>query len=268
MSGRARETVPRLARMQEHRSNSRERAAGTRVLALLSGEAGVGKTSLAVRLGCELSRRGHRTLLVDAEPGPAAAPVSPSARPQRSLRESVAGAAPLQDSTATGPGGLRLARGGSRVVEQLKAAFDVILLDTAPGVGRDVTDYVAMADEIVLVTTNNFAAAADASGVVTALNRDGLDKPVHAVVNRARSAEEAARVFAKLRGSAERFLGFDLNWLGWLPEDSSVDGAASRRTSLSEAFPGSTAARCLARLVSDLERKLEAPWPAGLAAED
>jgi len=54
-------------------------------------------------------------------------------------------------------------------------------------------------------------------------------------------------------------LGFDLNWLGLLPEDSSVEGAVLKRAPFSEAFPGSVAARYLAKLVSGLERCIANP---------
>ena len=89
----------------------------------------------------------------------------------------------------------------------------------------------------------------------------GFDKPIHCVVTRVRSPEEAEQVFMKLKGCTERFLGFDLNWLGMLPEDSSVEGAVMKRSPVSEAFPGSVAARYLAKLVSGLERYLEKPKP-------
>ena len=78
--------------------------------------------------------------------------------------------------------------------------------------------------------------------------------PMHCVVNRVRSPEEAEQVYLKLKGCTERFLGFDLNWLGLLPEDNSVESAVLKRSPFSEAFPGSVAARYLAKLVSSLER--------------
>ena len=97
--------------------------------------------------------------------------------------------------------------------------------------------------------------------------QDGYDKPIHAVVNRVRSPEEAEQVFLKLKGCTERFLGFDLNWLGLLPEDSSVEGAVLKRTPFSEIFPGSVAARYLAKLVTGLERYIGAPKTAPQAAK-
>ena len=64
-------------------------------------------------------------------------------------------------------------------------------------------------------------------------------------------------MFQELKGCAERFLGFDLNCLGLLPEDSSVEGAVLKRSPFNVAFPGSVTARYLAKLVSSLERCIE-----------
>ena len=49
--------------------NGKDTRAGATVFAVTSGKGGVGKTSLSVNLACEFSRRGYRTMLVDADLG-------------------------------------------------------------------------------------------------------------------------------------------------------------------------------------------------------
>jgi len=248
------------------------------VLAVTSGKGGVGKTSLSVNLACEFSRRGYRSILIDADLGLANAHILAGIKPVKTLSDYIEGNAELAEILENGPCNVKFISGGSGVkemanlddngrarvcvaIEELIPFCDVILLDTGAGVSKGVTDFVTLADQTVLVTTSNFAAIADAYGIVKVLVADGFDKPIHCVVNRVRSPEEAEQVFMKLKGCTERFLGFDLNWLGMLPEDSSVEGAVMKRTPFSEAFPGSVAARYLAKLVSGLERYLERPKP-------
>jgi flagellar biosynthesis protein FlhG len=139
-------------------------------------------------------------------------------------------------------------------VDELRPTCDVLILDTGAGVGKGVTDFVSVADHVIVVTTSNFAAIADAYGIVKVVVQDGFRNPMHCVVNRVRSPEEAEQVYMKLKGCTERFLGFDLNWLGLLPEDNSVEGAVLKRAPFSEAFPGSVASRYLAKLVTSLAR--------------
>ena len=271
--------------MAENSNQAEQGARRAKIFAVTSGKGGVGKTSLTVNVACELSRRGHRTIVIDADLGLANAHILAGIKPEKTLSDYIAGTAELAEVIVDGPCGVKFISGGSGLkdmanlddngraqiclaVEELTAFCDVILLDTGAGVGKGVTDFVTMADQTVLVTTSNFAAIADAYGIVKVVVQDGYDKPIHAVVNRVRSPEEAEQVFVKLKGCTERFLGFDLNWLGLLPEDSSVEGAVLKRSPFSEAFPGSVAARYLAKLVSGLERYLEAPQPAKQAAKD
>ena len=254
------------------------------IIAVTSGKGGVGKTSLSINMACEFSRRGYRTIVFDADLGLANAHILAGIKPRRTLSEYIEGRAELAQIIEDGPCKVKFISGGSGVkemanlddngraricvaIEDLMPFCDVIILDTGAGVSRGVTDFVSMADQTVLVTTSNFAAIADAYGIVKVIVQDGYNKPVHCVVNRVRSPEEAEQVFLKLKGCTERFLGFDLNWLGLLPEDSSVEGAVLKRAPFSEAFPGSVAARYLAKLVSGLERFLGTTKSAPQAAK-
>ncbi len=255
------------------------------IFAVTSGKGGVGKTSLSVNLACEFSRRGYRTIIVDTDLGLANAHIIAGIKPAKTLSDYIDGKAELSQIIETGPSKVKFISGGSGVremanlddngraricvaIEELAPFCDVIILDTGAGVSKGVTDFVSLADHTILVTTSNFAAIADAYGIVKVVVQEGYDKPIHCVVNRVRSPEEAEQVFLKLKGCTERFLGFDLNWLGLLPEDSSVEGAVLKRAPFSEVFPGSVAARYLAKLVSGLERYVGTPKPAPQAAKN
>lgn len=255
------------------------------IFAVTSGKGGVGKTSLSVNLACEFSRRGHRTIIVDTDLGLANAHILAGIKPARTLSDYIEGNAELSEIIEQGPCKVKFISGGSGVkemanlddngraricvaVEELSPFCDVIILDTGAGVSKGVTDFVSIADHTLLVTTSNFAAIADAYGIVKVVVQDGYKKPIHCIVNRVRSPEEAEQVFLKLKGCTERFLGFDLNWLGLLPEDSSVEGAVLKRAPFSEVFPGSVASRYLAKLVSGLERYVGDGKPAPQAAKN
>ncbi len=241
------------------------------VFAVTSGKGGVGKTSLSVNIACEFSRRGYRTVIIDTDLGLANTHILAGLKPTRTLSDYIEGRATLGEIIEEGPAKVKFISGGSGVkemanlddagrkrilgaVEELKPVCDVIILDTGAGVAKGVTDFVSIADHAIVVTTSNFAAIADAYGIVKVVVQDGYRNPMHCVVNRVRSPEEAEQVYLKLKGCTERFLGFDLNWLGLLPEDNSVEGAVLKRAPFSEVFPGSVASRYLAKLVTALAR--------------
>jgi len=272
---------PLIMSDQQNPTTSTSRSA--KIIAITSGKGGVGKTSLAVNLACELSQRGHRTIVVDTDLGLANAHILAGIKPRKTLSDYVEGRSELAEIIEDGPCKVKFISGGNGVremanlddngraricvaIEELQPFCDVILLDTGAGVSAGVTDFVTLAEQTILVTTSNFASIADAYGIVKVVVQDGYDRPIHCVVNRVRSPEEAEQVFLKIKGCTERFLGFDLNWLGLLPEDSSVEGAVLKRSPFSEIFPGSVAARYLAKLVTSLERCIGAPKSALQAA--
>jgi flagellar biosynthesis protein FlhG len=270
--------------MVDQPTPSRQERRRATILAVTSGKGGVGKTSLSVNLACEFSRRGHRTIIVDTDLGLANAHILAGIKPKKTLSDYIEGKAELAEIIENGPAKVKFISGGSGMkemanlddngraricvaVEELTEFCDIVLLDTGAGVSKGVTDFVSLADHTILVTTSNFAAIADAYGIVKVIVQDGYDKPIHCVVNRVRSPEEAEQVFLKLKGCTERFLGFNLNWLGLLPEDGSVEGAVLKRAPFSEVFPGSVATRYLAKLVSGLERYIVTPKPTPQAAK-
>ncbi|MEY2982785.1 MAG: hypothetical protein RL562_3012 [Planctomycetota bacterium] len=250
------------------------------VFAVTSGKGGVGKTSVSVNLATALAARGRRTILIDVDLGLADVHILAGTPPRRTLTEFLAGTADLVDVIGDGPRGLKIIAGGSGVkeladldakgrarildaIERLRPHCDAILLDTGAGISSNVTDFLAVADHTLCVTTSGFAAIADAYGVVKVLAQSDAPRSVHMIVNRVRSPEEAEQVFRKLQGCCQRFLGFELNWLGFLPEDQNVEGAVLKRLPFCEAFPTSVAARYLQKLATSLEGYL-APKPTPL----
>ena len=244
------------------------------VFAVTSGKGGVGKTSIAVNLACEFSRRGLRTVLLDADLGLANAHILAGMRPTKTLCDYIDGTATLADIAEHGPAHVKFIAGGSGVqamadidaekrqrlvgaVEDLRPFCDVVIVDTGAGVSSNVIDFLGAADHVILVTTSNFAAIADAYGIVKVSVQNGHKQPIHCVINRVRTPEEGEQVFAKLLACTKQLLGFDLNWLGVVPEDGCVEGAILKRAPFTEAYPGSVAARYLTKLVTALISKVQ-----------
>ena len=113
----------------------------------------------------------------------------------------------------------------------LSREFDVVLGDSAAGVGPDVLHFAAMADRVLVVTTPEVAALTDAYGVIKALDqfgiRTGADIPTpELVVNQCSGVEEGQDIARKLRQVCERFLARTPRQAGWIPRSRSVSQAA------------------------------------------
>lgn len=59
------------------------------------------------------------------------------------------------------------------------------------------------------------------------------------IVNSARNAEEATRIFNHIDSICHRFLGFPLNYLGYITYDETVPRSIMKQTILSLTFPQS-----------------------------
>jgi flagellar biosynthesis protein FlhG len=259
----------------ETQSNANEFAPqkGGIVFAVTSGKGGVGKTSMSVNMATEFAARGYRTIIIDADLGLANTHIVAGVKPAKTLSDYLDGRAEISEVITDGPNGIKIISGGSGMknmadlddsgrreilgaITELKPYCDVLLLDTGAGVSSNVTDFVSIADQTILVTTTNFAAIADAYGIVKVMVQEGYDKPMHLLVNRVRSPEESEQVYKKLAGCTERFLGFELKWLGLMPEDTSVEGAVIKRSPFTEVYPTSAATRYLKKVVTELEKTL------------
>lgn len=248
---------------------------GAKIFVVTSGKGGVGKTSVSVNLCTELACRGKRVILVDADLGLANAHILMGIKPEKSLTDYLEGKADLNEVLSTGPKGLRLISGGQGIQEManldtssrkriidaicdLRSYCDLILIDTGAGVSTAVTDFVEISDQAIVVTNANFAAIANAYGIIKVMVMNGYSNTIHLIVNRARSTEEAKQVYIKLKGCTQKFLEADLNLLGLIPEDIRVSNALQHRKPFTVAFPDTIASNYLRRIVEVLEAQIGA----------
>jgi flagellar biosynthesis protein FlhG len=114
------------------------------------------------------------------------------------------------------------------------------------------------ADEIVVVTTPEPTAYSDAYACLRVLGRGREPQDLRLVVNRADDRTEATQVAKKIRSVTKRFLSFDPEYLGFVPEDAAFGSSVRSREPYLRLFPQRPAAACIARLA---ERLLSVPDP-------
>jgi flagellar biosynthesis protein FlhG len=260
-----------------------------RTLAIASGKGGVGKSNLAANLAVALGARGARVLLLDADLAQANLDLLLGLHPRFDVQHVVSGQKSVEEIVIEGPRGVTLvpaASGAPELAElddyrrecllrglgTLDREVDLILIDVASGVSRQVLSFCLAAEEVLVVTTPEMPAFSDAYAMIKRLRQRGLTRPPRLVVNGASGAEEAEEVGHRLRLVARRFLKLELEPAGWIPFDAAVPRAVRLQEPVVIAFPRSPAAiayRALAgslwspspdpqQMVDPLAEKLEA----------
>ena len=252
-----------------------------RVITVTSGKGGVGKTNLTVALAVAFARLGKKVLILDADLGLSNVDVILGASAPGNLFQVIHNGLDLNDVVADGPLGIKFISGGSGIydlsnlsdsqiqyflhqVGQFDNWADIILIDTGAGLNRMVLNFVLAADEVIVVTTPEPTAVADAYAVIKAYAAQGGQSPVRLIVNRVRELAEGEGVLNKLAKVSQRFLGLSISHLGFIFEDRMVQKSVVSQVPLMIAYPDSVAARCIDRIAHSLVFGEDLPVPRGI----
>lgn len=241
----------------------------TRVLAITSGKGGVGKTNLAVNLAVALQQAGQKVLLIDADIGMANVNLLMGSVTNRSLLDLLEDGVELEDVIESGAAGVKYISG----VAGVEAALNVnrfeqkklhkklgrcselanfIIIDTGAGLNRNVIEFVLAAEEVLLITTPEPTALADAYAVIKAYSTYTARRNLKLVINRIRDEEECYDVVDKINQTTKNFLDVTVDFLGYIYEDRAVGQAVHRQEPFVLADEKSPAARCVFELANSL----------------
>jgi len=250
-----------------------------RVIAIVSGKGGVGKTNVAVNMAIALAAAGRRVLLVDADLGLANVDLVLGQRPHGDLGHVLSGKLALGDVIQEGPAGIRWIPGAShmpalsRIGERRREALlerltaletqhDYVLIDAPAGIGQGVLHLARQADELVLVTTPEPTALMDAYALLKAAAASGGPDAVgrvRLVVNMVGQRKQADDAHRRIAQTAAKFLKLDVGMLGYVFCDGHVGRAVQKQQPLLLAYPHSQAAWCMKRLGGALVEARESP---------
>jgi flagellar biosynthesis protein FlhG len=206
-------------------------------LCIAGAKGGVGKTTLAVNLALLLARAGHRTLLVDFDPGCGNIGVHLRLSAERDIEDLADGSSSAAQALLDGPGGIRLLLGRSgptrlhdaaaceralRAIAAIGRDFDVVVFDTGAGIGPASLAVAERAALVLAVTTSDAAAVTDTYALCKALHRRGRPLP-HLVANRVTTREEAMRTATRLSAVARKFLATEMPFVGAVQQDTEIE---------------------------------------------
>lgn len=228
-----------------------------RVIQIVAGRPGVGRTSVAVNLAAALAQRGRDTLLVEAVEHPAKpralaylgleTPSSALATPPQVL------AVPATEGLAVWPLELTArSRAGDAIPIPARAPGrsrlpDCVLVNSAsmrPLVWTGEHE----SHDVLIVLSRAAASITDAYVLIKRMSAQGLQNRFHVLVNRAASEEEARLIYRNMAGVAHGYLDVRLQLCGFVPSDPALARAAQEGRSVLDIEPDAPATRAFRRL--------------------
>jgi septum site-determining protein MinD len=249
-----------------------------RVITVTSGKGGVGKTTVTANLGVALTSLDKRVLNIDADIGlrnldiimglenrivydlvdvvegrckMRQAMVKHKQYPNLFLLPS----AQTRDKNAVNPEQM------TKLIEEIKADFDFILVDSPAGIERGFQNAIAAADEALIVTNPEVSAVRDADRIIGLIEAKERKIKTSLIINRVKiemvkrgemlSAEDVTEILA-------------IRLIGIIPEDETVliagnTGSPGTATRATQAF-NNIARRIMGEDVPFMDLSEETPW--------
>ena len=225
-----------------------------RAILVTGGKGGSGKTFVSLGLGLLLAQQGARVALVDADLGTADLAVNLGLPREphlgHVLDRKVSSEAALQQAVrpnlAVLPGAMGAKWGDPSVwklghlltvVQELRPAYDFVVLDSRAGVGQDVTALWQGVDRVLFVTIDEPASMADTLSLLQAFGESGRLRSGALVVNRVHSYRDASDRLLGFARSVREETGKEIPLWGVLQEDPRVHALAAEGKLLIEAYP-------------------------------
>ncbi|MBQ5425757.1 MAG: MinD/ParA family protein [Pseudobutyrivibrio sp.] len=250
----------------------------TKVITITSGKGGVGKSNMAVNLAVWFTRLGKKVIILDADFGLANVEVMFGTLPNYNLSDVIFKGMSIRDIITPGPLGIGFISGGSGVVglnnlnrEQiaflvhnlslLNDLCDILIIDTGAGVSDQVLEFVLASPEVILVSTPEPSSLTDSYSLMKAMyksqkySKEGTN--VHLVANKVMSETEGKAVYSKMDSVVKKFLGGDLDYLGYIAYDSSLEKAVRNQKVVSLEYPTAKSTKCFESVASKLLQKDE-----------
>ena len=233
-----------------------------RVIAVTSGKGGVGKTNFTVNLALALAEYGQRVIILDGDLGLANVDIAFGLTARYTIEHLLSGEKTIEEILLTGPFGIGIIPGGSGVqglanlehdqlanvvvnLGRLERMADLLIIDTGAGLGHTVINFLQAADDIIMVITPEPTSLTDAYGLLKTLRKEAGEVPIHIVINRVKTEEDAQTTYKRLEVAVSKFLHGSVNLLGWVYDDPLMGRAVMQQVPLGISFPESSAYRCI-----------------------
>ncbi len=216
------------------------------IIVVTSGKGGVGKTFLSINLALLWQRTGKKVLLIDADFHLGNVDLLLGITPEYTIADVLLDNVDLSKAICQGPGDIDLLPASSaetklmeqqdyilrdlaRAFENLNHEYDLVVVDTGSGIGRDVLSFVLAADKVLLTVTPDPAAITDAYAVIKVIKQSGSRVPILVVANSTNSDDEGIMLYNKMNLIVKKFLNDSIRYGGTIQHSHHIRNSVRNR---------------------------------------
>ena len=243
---------------------ARSAVRGCHTIVVSGGKGGVGRSVIALNLAVILAQRGNSVGLLDACPDFGNIELLCGLNGYWNLSHVMQGSRQLDEVVLEGPAGIQVLSGGSCLTDlqnesaqyldialnhllNFEQHLDWLIVDASSGASALTRRFATAADDLLIVTTPESTAIAEAYATVKSLALSGRPR-LGLLVNQADSAIQAQRILDRLQQAAHSFLQVDLHRRGYIPRDVAIPASVNARIPFVLEAPTSPATMSLQNL--------------------
>ncbi len=244
-----------------------------KLISVLSGKGGVGKSVLAFNLAERISHSGRKVLLVDADAWCGNLHILSNVQAEKGFQQFADGRISLPEAAVRVNDRLDVlpvvadamddepltSDDAGYFIQRLKrqgTGYDLVILDHSSGRSRSAAVMACGCDATILVMVPELTSISDCYGLYKYLSLKDSGIDCRLLLNRTESAEEAEYIKGKFFAISSRFLGMIPGDLGAVGESSAVKQAVARQMPVAAVEPEAPVLQALTAvgqaLVSDL----------------
>lgn len=221
----------------------------TKVIAIVSGKGGVGKSNFSLNFSLALQKQHKRVLIFDMDIGMGNIDVLMGKTSSYTIVDFFNQNLPLQKIILQFTDNVDYIGGGtglSKLMEYKEEAFerfaseleevlgeyDYIIFDMGAGIGEADLHFILSVDDIIVITLPEPPAIMDAYSVMKHLYILDSSLPQYLIINRTQSEREGTETAQRLMRVSKSFLGKDIISLGMIPDDKNIKKSVSEQKPL------------------------------------
>lgn len=260
---------PINTRVRAEEAYSGKLKAVRKTIAITSGKGGVGKTLTTVNFAMAARNMGYEVMILDADLGLANVDVLLGISGRYSLQNVIDGEVSINEVVLSGPNGIQVIPSGSGVASmanltsiqrvalmdafaELNRTPDILLIDTGAGISENVMHFNQVADDVVVVTTPEPHAMADAYATIKVLSENSPKTKINLLVNMTKHQSEGRKVFERIAEVSQRFLNKQIQYSGSVPTDPNQQRYVAARRAVGESSVRTAAGQSWNQIARDL----------------